>query len=150
MKTNEKLAAYRKTLDRRMWIFRAAWLVYLILLVTRRFFGPAVTDSSCYSILMGGVTGALLVMTVMLLRSRQALRDEAAMQRLYNEEHDERLAAIRAKAGYPIVVVFGVALIGAAMVASFFNETVTLTLTAVALAEMVVCCMLKGWYSRRM
>ena len=65
-------------------------------------------------------------------------QDDTELRRLYNQEHDERMQAIRARAGIPVTLFMGVALMGAGLVATFFNMTVSLTLVAAGLVELLV------------
>ena len=80
----------------------------------------------------------------------KALKDDTALRRLYNQEHDERMQAIRARAGIPVTLFMGVALMGAGLVATFFNMTVSLTLVAAGLVELLVSLAIKFWCMRTM
>ena len=145
-----KLDQYRATLRRRMWFFRILWLVYLLLMAAPRFAAPAVTEHPVYAGLLGFVAGGLLVSSLGMEKFRRALKDDTALRRLYNREHDERMQAIRAKAGVPVTLLMGVGLMTAGLVATFFDMTVALTLVAAGLAELLATLALKAWYSRRM
>lgn len=146
----EKLNEYRKTLERRMNAVRVTCLIYLLLGGVRRFLGPDLGESIAVSMLMGAVMGGMLVMLISSFRFRRALQDEKQLLRLYNQEHDERTRAIRARAGIPLVAIYGIVLMAAGMIASFFSLTVTVTLVSVAVAQMLVSCVLKVWYMRHM
>ncbi len=146
----EKLNAYRKTLERRMWLFRIAWLAYLLLMVAQRFLGPTFEEGLLYGMVTGALTGGLLVAALSMFRFHRAMKDDRQLLRLYNQEHDERLRAIRAKVGMPVVAIYGMVLLAAGMVATFFSITVAVTLMAVAVAQLLASCALKFWYMRRM
>ena len=145
-----KLDQYRETLRRRMWFLRILWLVYLLLMAATRFAPPAVTEHPAYAGLMGFLAGGLLVGILGMAKYHKAMKDDAALRRLYNQEHDERMQASRAKAGVPVTLFMGAGLIAAGLVATFFHMTVALTLVAAGLAELVATLALKAWYSRRM
>lgn len=145
-----KLDQYRAILRRRITIFRLLWLAYLLMMVATRFAPAAVTEHPAYSGLFGFLAGGLLVGLLGMAKFQRALKDDVALRRLYNQEHDERMQAIRAKAGVPVTLFMGAGLIAAGLVATFFSMTVALTLIAAGLAELVATLALKAWYSRTM
>lgn len=83
------------------------------------------------------------------VRCRRALRDDTALRKLYNAENDERKKLIRSKAGVPFVLVTSVGMLLAAVVAGYFSLTVFYTLVAAVLAQLVLSCALKLFYSKR-
>jgi len=141
---------YRDKIRRRMNLCRTLWLAYLLLIASTRVASPAVTGHPAYAGIFGFFAGGLLVSLLGLSTFRRALKDDTALRRLYNQEHDERMQAIRAKAGVPVVLILNVAMIGAGLIATFFNMTVALTLVVAGLAELLVTLALKAWYSRTM
>ena len=145
-----KLEQYRETLRRRLRLCRILWLVYLLLVASTRFASPALTEHPAYAGLMGALAGGLLVGLIGMAKFNNAMKDDAALRRLYNQEHDERMQAIRAKAGVPVTLFRGAGLIAAGLVATFFHMTVALTLLVAGIAELVATLALKAWYSRRM
>lgn len=145
-----KLDQYRETLRRRMWFFRVLWLVYLLLMAATRFAAPAVTEHPAYAGVMGFLAGGLLMGIFGMAKFHKAMKDDAALRRLYNQEHDERMQAIRVKAGVPVTLFMGAGLIAAGLVATFFHMTVALTLLVAGIAELVATLALKAGYSRRM
>ena len=145
-----KLDQYRETLRRRMGFLRIFWLGYLLLMASTRFAPAAVTEHPAYAGLMGFLAGALLVGIISMGKFRRALKDDTELRRLYNREHDERMQAIRAKAGIPVTLLMGVGLMTAGLVATFFDMTVALTLVAAGLVELLATLALKAWYSRTM
>ena len=145
-----KLDQYRETLRRRMGFLRIFWLGYLLLMASTRFAPAAVTEHPAYAGLMGFLAGGLLVGIFGMAKFHRALKDEAALRRLYNQEHDERMQAIRAKAGIPVTLLMCVGLMTAGLVATFFDMTVALTLVVAGLVELLVTLALKAWYSRMM
>lgn len=145
-----KLEQYREKLKRRMWLCRILWLVYLLLMAATRLAAPAVTEHPAYAGLLGFVAGGLLVAGLGMAKFRRALRDDTALRRLYNQEHDERMQAIRARAGFPMTAFMGMGLIAAGLVATFFNMTVALTLIIAAVTQLLVCLGVKFWCMRTM
>lgn len=144
------LDQYRLIIRRRMNAFRAGWLFYLLLVAAMNVAGERITDHPAFSGLMGFVAGGLLVGIFSMSKLHRALKDDAALRRLYNAEHDERMQMIRAKAGVPVVLILNVAMIGAGLIATFFNMTVALTLVFAAVAQMLVSLAIKFWCMRMM
>lgn len=145
-----KLDQYRAILRRRMWLLRILWLVYLLLIAATRFAAPAVTEHPAYAGLLGFCAGGLMVGIIGAFRFSRALKDDTELRRLYNQEHDERMRAIRAKAGFPVTVFMGMGLIAAGLVATFFNMTVALTLIVAAVVQLLVSVGIKFWCMRTM
>ena len=145
-----KLDQYRETLRRRMGFLRIFWLGYLLLMASTRFAPAAVTEHPAYAGIMGFLAGALLVGIISMGKFHRALKDDTELRRLYNQEHDERMQAIRAKAGIPVTLLMGVGLMTAGLVATFFDMIVALTLVAAGLVELLATLALKAWYSRTM
>ena len=147
---NMNLDQYRDKIRRRMNAFRAGWLFYLLLVAAMSLANENFTEHPAFSGLMGFMAGGLLVGIISVGKFHKALKDDNALRRLYNQEHDERMQAIRAKAGMPVTLFMGAGLQTAGLVATFFDMTVALTLVAAGLAVLLVTLALKAWYSRRM
>lgn len=75
-----------------------------------------------------------------MVRCQRALRDDAAVRRLYYQEHDERTRYIAQQVGRSSMAVNTVLLVVAAVIAGYFSVTVFVTLLAVAAVQWV-------WYS---
>lgn len=139
------LDQYRKTLYRRMGRYRLLSLLYLLVTITMRFAAEEATVHPAFGLLQGCGCAAIVLAAVHAVRISRALRDDTALRRLYNQEHDERMQAIRAKAGVPVILVLSLAMIGAGLIATFFNMTVALTLVITAVAQMLVSLTIKFW-----
>lgn len=144
------LDKYRDKLRRRVWLIRMMWLVYLLLVAATHLAGEAVTEHPAFAGLMGASAGGLLVAMAGLSRFSRALKDDTALRRLYNQEHDERKQAIRARAGFPVVVWLGCGMMAAGLIATFFSMTVALTLVIAAVAQLLVSLAIKAWCTRTM
>ena len=102
------------------------------------------------SMLMGMGTGGGLMALVVVIQQSKTLKDEKKLRQLYIQEHDERMIAIRQKAGYPMVIILSVGVAAAAVVAGCFNEIVMETLLTVAVVQLLVSLGLKIWYTKTM
>lgn len=98
-----------------------------------------------------GISIVLLVFAVFnMIRFRKILRDEESVRLFYIKEHDERNMAIWNKSGGTVLYTCGVLIIGAAIVAGYFNPTVFITLTACGLFLLLVKQGLCIYYCRTM
>lgn len=102
------------------------------------------------SMLMGMGTGGGLMALVVVIQQSKTLKDEKKLRQLYIQEHDERMIAIRQKAGYPMVIILSAGVAAAAVVAGCFNEVVMETLLTVAVVQLLVSLGLKIWYTKTM
>lgn len=101
------MKAYRKVLRTRMILLSALALFAVGLGVYDSFFATAEVKASNVLAFQCGITvafGAAAVATM--VRYARALRDEKSMRRQYVVENDERMKAIRAKAGTPLNLFF--------------------------------------------
>ena len=76
----------------------------------------------------GAAVAVFLCAAFMIMKYRNILKDEEAVRNYYIKEHDERTAAIWAKSGGTVLYTCGVLMIGAAIVAGYFNPIVFITL----------------------
>jgi hypothetical protein len=124
---------YKKKLKRRMILFAGVILVCVGLLFYNQFWA---SDA--------------LLLAYLLFQHRRILTDETKLRLSYNRENDERVKAIRAKSGFPMVIILSMLLIFAGMVAGYFNTTVFAVLVAAALFQMFVCAVVKFYYLKKM
>ncbi|MCM1155697.1 MAG: hypothetical protein NC314_14055 [Roseburia sp.] len=81
---------------------------------------------------------------------RKILNDEEALRAFYIKKHDERQAAIEAKAGGTALYTCGVLIIGASIVAAFFDVTVFATLLSCGTFLLLVKKCLRIYYCKKM
>lgn len=87
---------------------------------------------------VGVAITVFLCSAIMVMKYRKLLKDEEAVREYYIKEHDERNAAIWAKSGGTVLYTCGVLIIGAAIVAGYFNQIVFITLLLCGLFLLVV------------
>lgn len=92
---------------------------------------------------IGGLELVLVFLTVWYLIS---MRDEKALKKLYIQENDERTLMIMQKTGAIGMTVCSIGLAFAAVIASFFDQTVFFTLLGSAVFTAVVRGALKVYY----
>lgn len=84
-----------------------------------------------------------------MLKYRGALKDETKLRLLYNEENDERMKLIRAKAGVPMVLILSLTLVLAGMIIAYWNETVFIVMICVALFQLLASLVVKLYYKNK-
>ena len=105
------LEQYRKKVQKRLTVMKILVGAYMMLMLT----GGLLGKHPSASMLMGMGTGGGLVALVVIIQQSKALKDEKKLRQLYIQEHDERMMAIRQKAGYPVVVYLSLAVAAAAI-----------------------------------
>ncbi len=79
-----------------------------------------------------------------------AINDETKLKILYNKENDERLKAIRNKAGAPMIIITSVLMVLAAIIAGYFNIVVFYTLVVAVAAQLSVSAVVKLYCMKTM
>lgn len=142
---------FQKKLKFRMLLFGILILFCLVIILINQF-GTVLTYTEClaYSFQRGFSAAGILALVIWMLKYRAALKDEAKLRLLYNQENDERMQAIRAKAGIPMVPILSLALVLGGMVIGYWNETVFVVLIGVALFQLLVSLGVKLYYKAKM
>ncbi len=142
---------FQKKLKFRMLLFGILILFCLVIILINQL-GTALTYTEClaYSFQRGFSAAGILVLVIWMIKYRAALKDEAKLRLLYNQENDERMQAIRAKAGIPMVLILSLALVLGGMVIGYWNETVFVVLIGVALFQLLVSLCVKVYYRNKM
>ena len=142
---------FQKKLKFRMLLFGILILFCLVIILINQL-GTVLTYTEClaYSFQRGFSAAGILVLVIWMIKYRAALKDEAKLRLLYNEENDERMSAIRAKAGIPMVLILSLALVLGGMVIGYWNETVFVVLIGVALFQLLVSLGVKLYYKVKM
>lgn len=142
---------FKKKLKLRILLFGFLVLFFIVIILINQF-GTVIsfTESLAFSFQRGFSAAGALVLVFWMMKYRAALRDETKLRLLYNEENDERMKAIRAKAGVPMVLILSLTLILAGMIIAYWNEMVFVVLICVALFQMLVSLGVKLYYRGKM
>jgi len=142
---------FKKKIKTRIVLLCAVLLLFVAILLYNQF-GANVTikDSLAFSFQCGFSAAGSLVLVFWLFKYRTSLKDEAKLRLLYNQENDERMSTIRAKAGIPMVLILSMMLVLGGMVIGYFNETVFVILVGVALFQLLVSLGVKMYYKIKM
>ena len=129
---------YRQSLRRRLTLLGVMEALFFLLM----HFGRSM-EGPVAGFLLGMAAGGAIMGFLVIMRWGRALKDDTRLRRMYNEEHDERLQAIRARAGLPMGLYLSLGMLAAGCVAGFFSGTVMLTLVLAAGAQLLVCVAVK-------
>ena len=142
---------FKKKIKARIILLCSVLLLFVTILLYNQFgASDALKDSLAFSFQCGFSAAGSIVLVFWLMKYRGALKDEAKLRLLYNEEKDERMSAIRAKAGIPMVLILSMALVLGGMIIGYFNETVFVVLIGVALFQLLVSLGVKLYYKVKM
>ena len=142
---------FRKKIKTRMLLISIVLLVFVAILLYNQFgASDALKNSLAFSFQCGLSASGSLVLVFWLVKNQRALSDEAKLRLLYNQENDERMSAIRANAGIPMVLILSMTLVLGGMIIGYFNETVFVVLIGVALFQLLVSLGVKLYYMRKM
>ena len=99
---------------------------------------------------LGLITGLGVLALTQLVKLSMAMKDERKLKMAYNRENDERMKAIRAKAGMPMLLITSVMMVIAAIIAGYFNIVVFYTLTAAAMMQLLLGVSVKLYHMKTM
>lgn len=85
---------------------------------------------------------------IRIIRYRKALRNDKELQIQYNKENDERMKAIQAKAGMPMILISSIIMVIAGIIIGYSNMVVFYTLIAAAVIQLVIACITKFIYTK--
>ena len=142
---------FKKKIKTRIVLLCAVLLLFVAILLYNQF-GASETlkDSLAFSFQCGVSASGSLVLVFWLMKYRGTLKDEGKLRLLYNEEKDERMSAIRAKAGIPMVLILSMTLVLGGMFIGYFNGTAFVVLIGVALFQLLVSLGVKLYYMSKM
>lgn len=110
-------------------------------------------DERASAFVSGFQLGLLCALTLALLASvvkyYRALKDDAALKRLYYKENDERACYIAQQVGKSSLPIMTAVMTVAAIIAGYFSMTVFLTIFATVVLQMIVQLILTQYHTRR-
>ena len=145
------MEAYRKTIKRRIALLSLVIALFAGILLYDQFLASAaLKDSIVFSFQCGFASAASIGIVFLIVRYSKAVNDEEKLRILYNQEHDERMSAIRSKAGVPMVLILSLLQVFAGMIAGYYNETVFYALLLAATVQLLISIMVKFYYKAKM
>jgi hypothetical protein len=108
------------------------------------------TDGIIAGFQFGLILGIGLLALLQIIRLIMVIRDDKKLKILYNKEHDERLKAIRSKAGMPMLLINSIIMLIAAIIAGYFNITVFFTLVIASMVQLSIGTIVKLYCMKTM
>lgn len=143
------MKAYRKTIITRTILLSALALFAAALGIYDAFFATAEMKANNIFHFQCGFTIALGALAlILIIRYRKALQNEKALQAQYIKENDERMKAIRAKAGMPMNLIFSIVMIVIGIIIGYFNELIFTTLVVAAVIQLLASSIIKLIYTK--
>lgn len=143
------MQAYRRVIITRMVLLAALALFAAGLGTYDAFFASdAIREHNVFTFQCGSTSALGVMALVCVMKYSQALRSDKILRQQYIKEHDERMQAIRAKAGMPLTLYFAVVMIAAGTVIGYWNELIFVTLVIAAVAQLLVAAAVKLIYTR--
>ena len=141
---------YRKTLKTRIALLTLPIILTIGLGIYDVFFASeAIKESFIFGFQSGAIVALGLLSLFFMIRFRSVLHDETKLKQQYNKENDERLKIIRAKAGLPMLLITSVGMIMVGVIMGYSNMTVSVTLFAAAMCQMMISAIIKQIYLRK-
>ena len=107
-------------------------------------------DTPVFGFQCGAAVAIGMLSVIQIIRYAVIQGDEQKLISQYNKENDERLKAIRCKAGLPMILFTSIAMIISGIVAGYFSITIFATLIICAVCQMLFTCTVKLIYSQKM
>ncbi|MBO1266270.1 hypothetical protein J3A84_14630 [Proteiniclasticum sp. SCR006] len=146
---------YKRTIRHRIGLFTGLILLTAVLGVYSSIAmgnpeNTGISDGALSGFQMGLIVGLGVLALTQLFKLSMAVKDERKLKLAYNRENDERMKAIRAKAGMPMLLITSVLMIIAAIIAGYFNIVVFYTLTAAAVVQLLLGVSVKLYHMKTM
>lgn len=144
--------AYRKSIRRRVRVMELLGIAYVVVMIAIHVLWGGRVDAAEEALawdgvvegfVWGAVTAVVACFALIVPRYVKALNDEQALRRLWNKEHDERMQAIKARAGAPMLLYTSVAMIAVALLIGPWNMMAAMTLMLAATAQILACAVTK-------
>ncbi|MCH5287229.1 MAG: hypothetical protein J1E43_07390 [Christensenellaceae bacterium] len=141
---------YRKTIRRRMNLMATLCVAYGAIMIAKHALweGSGAMEEFAWSGVVtgfagGALTAMVLCFAILVPRYGKAMRDEQALRRLWNSEHDERLRAIRARAGAPMILYTSLTMVAIGLLIGPWNLTVAMTLLFAGTVQILISVVVK-------
>lgn len=140
---------YRRTVKRRM-VLLALLALAAAGLALYSVFSQETADDFLKGFQGGVGSGLSMVGVIYFVKYRKILGDDQALQKKRNQEEDERLRAIRAKAGLPFVQVTSIIMLVAAVAGGYVQPMIFYVLMPAAALQLTAALVVKLVYLKIM
>lgn len=145
------METYKKNIrTRTIFLFIAVLISGFFAVYDVFFVSESVKDNFIFGFQSGVVTALGVLCAAAAGRYSKILKDEKRLRQEYNRENDERLRAIRAKAGIPILPVLSVIIIIAGIAAGYFRPILFTSFVGIGMFQLLVCAAVKFIYIKKM
>lgn len=111
---------------------------------------PGIRDNDLFHFEHGMLSGIAAVALFRTIRYHRLLNDDIKLKLEYNKERDERIRAIRAKAGRPMILMTSGVIILAGLALSYHYPQVTVALLAVGVGQILVSSLISLIFMQKM
>lgn len=144
---------FRISLKKRMLFLRIFTAVYFLVFAAINHIDLFAASTPQNDFLKGFISGLSVFMLIFLVvvnvKATKALSNEENFEKIYIAQTDERSRYIKEKCGVGVVMPLSVILICVGMIAGYFSFPVFVALVAAGNFQIIVCCVLKLYYSKK-
>lgn len=146
---------FKRAIKKRITLFSGLLLVTVVLGVYGLFLmgnseGGNMTDGIVTGFQFGIMLDVGILSLFQIVKLNKVINDDKKLRILHNKENDERLKAIRSKAGMPMLMITSVIMLIAAIIAGYFSKVVFSTLVITAIVQMSIGAIVKLFYLKTM
>ncbi len=151
MKGFEKMDNYKKVIKKRIWMLSFLVLLAVGLGIFDTFWASAeMKESKIFAFQCGAITALGVFSAYFLIHYKKILQNEEDLKIQYNKENDERMKAIKAKAGMPMLLITSIVMIIVGVIAGYYNFTIFFTLIIAAICQLLTSFVVKLVYMKIM
>lgn len=147
---SDKMEIYKKKLKKR--ILFLALFILLAVIIHLGIYNLSLINpkANCiFEFQSGIITGLGAIACILIARYRTILQDEKKLRLQYNKENDERYKTIQRKAGMPMLLLTSALMTIAGIIVGYFNITIFFTLIIAALCQVIIGCIVKIVYMKK-
>lgn len=142
---------YKKVIKKRIWMLSFLVLLAVGLGIFDTFWASAeMKESKIFAFQCGAATALGVFSACLLIHYKKILQNEEDLKIQYNKENDERMKAIKAKAGMPMLLITSIVMIIVGVIAGYFNFTIFFTLIIAAVCQLLTSFVVKLVYMKIM
>ncbi len=141
---------YKKTLEKRVSLLIIVVVVAALIVTTTRLVDLKTQElEAMLGYHSGFMTGVALVALIQIGRLSKIMKDKDMMKQHYIEEHDERAAYIKQKAGFPMIWITSTAMLLIGGATWLISIQVFLALTIAGAAQLLFALLMYLYYDKK-
>lgn len=107
-------------------------------------------DAYIIGFISGILTSGIVMSVISVIRYSRIIKDDTKLKMEYNRENDERMKAIRSKAGMPMIMYTSIGMIIAGILLSYYDPFIFKVLSMAAAVQLTAAVIAKAYYTRTM